>query len=198
VIAEIGSKWWQATGSAIVALIALGAYLRERRELDHRSSERLWPTFWLLTSLLFGVMAVGHIGDLGGRIGDLGRREARSEGWYADRRMLQVPLVGLITLVWITLSATAILRFPERRRRYLPTAVTILTLICFVAIRMISLHHVDSLLHRRHVVGIELGLVVEAALLIAIVALVERALRQVDDSGRPDERATTTAVPRSP
>jgi hypothetical protein len=198
VIAEIGSRWWEASGAVIVALAALRAYLRERSELNRENSDRLWPTFWLLTALLLGAMAVGHVGDLGGRIADLGRRQARTEGWYSDRRTLQVPLVGLITATWIALSATAIVRFPERRRRYLPTALTIFTLICFVAIRMISLHHVDSLLHRTHVVGIEFGLIVEVLLLIAVVVLIERALRQSGDARRPDERVTSSASPRSP
>lgn len=58
----------------------------------------------------------------------------------------------------------AIWRVPERRRRYLPAAIVVSSLICFAAIRMVSLHYVDALLYNHPIVGVRIGSIVELGL----------------------------------
>jgi hypothetical protein len=83
----------------------------------------------------------------------------------------------------------ALWRVPERRRRYLPTAIVVFSLQCYAAIRLVSLHHVDALLHRSELNGARLGALVEIGglLLTILVTLV------VVTSGRV--RSRTVAVP---
>ena len=78
---------------------------------------------------------------------DIGRDRARAGGWYDVRRSLQAWVIGSVAAVWAVTVAVAVWRVPERRRRYLPTAIVVFTLVCFVGVRLISLHQVDALLH---------------------------------------------------
>ena len=55
----------------------------------------------------------------------------------------------------------AVWRVPERRRRYLPAALVVFTLVCFAGIRIISLHQVDTLLYNRPIRGVRIVAIVE-------------------------------------
>jgi hypothetical protein len=131
----------------------------------------LWPTFWLLSAVFFLAMASARATDLGGLATELGRTEAVEHGWYADRRRFQALGAGLVGLGWLVTVAIALWRVPARRRRYLPAAVAMFTLMCFIGVRLISLHQIDGLLYRRQLAGAEFGAVMELALLAVAVLL---------------------------
>lgn len=121
------------------------------------------PAFWYAATLILGVMAVAHAGDLGGLIADVGRRGSQSEGWYGSRRLIQGLAVGGVAATTAVLGFFTMLRFPERRRRYLPMSLVLLGLICFDAIRLVSLHQIDTALYRTTVAGAEVGVLLELA-----------------------------------
>ena len=108
---------------------------------------------------------VGRLGDIGGLVTELGRARASDEGWYASRRPLQMALVAVVATTWFVLVAVAVWRVPERRRRYLPMSIVVVTLVAFAGIRLISLHHLDSVLYHRGLYGVRWAAVVELALL---------------------------------
>ena len=147
---------------------AAAAGWRERKRRP--GAPDLWPAFWFGTAGLLLVMAVGRATDAGNRLTDLGRTIAQSEGWYRHRHRLQVAAVGSVGLVWLLAVATTLWRVPARRRRYLPAAVAVTSLLGFVGIRLISLHKVDTLLERRHLFGVKVGAVLEL-LAVLVVAL---------------------------
>ena len=132
---------------------------------------RLWPTFWFATGGLLLIMALGRASNVSDLLTELGREQARSGGWYEVRRSLQAWVIGAVAAVWGVTVAFAIWRVPERRRRYLPTAIVVFTLVCFIGIRLISLHQVDALLHNRYVRGVTIGAVIEVGLLLLVVAV---------------------------
>lgn len=168
----------------LAAATALVLALIERRHV-HEHDRRLWPTFWFTTAVLLLLMGAGKAGNVSGLLADLGREQARSGGWYETRRTLQAWVIGAVTAIWACTVAIAVWRVPERRRRYLPPAIAVFTLICFVGIRMISLHQVDSLLQRHDVLHITISTIVEAGLLIAIVVVSAWRLPR-SDLERPD------------
>jgi hypothetical protein len=156
--------WLDSNGLRIAgyAAAALAAFLAGRRERPlARVNPNLWPTFWFLTSGLFLLMAVGRAADFGGVATELGRSEALSHGWYAERRKFQALVVGSLGAIWFIVVVVALWRVPERRRRYLPMAIVSFSLMCYAGIRIVSLHQVDAVLYRRHIAGAKVGSVAE-------------------------------------
>jgi hypothetical protein len=163
----LGSDWFRVVGYLVAAGAALIAGYREVRY--HRRNANLWPTFWFLTAAVLLMMAIGRSADLGGWVSELGRRMAHSEGWYANRRKPQAIVVGTLGAIWFGVVVASLWRVPERRRRYLPTALAVFTLLCFAAIRLISLHQVDAFF-RREVLGAQIETIVELSLLLLTIA----------------------------
>lgn len=155
----LGSNWLRVAMYAVAAAAAVLAARRERRRA--RVEVGLWPTFWLITAGLFLMMVVGRAANLGGLATELGRSEALSHGWYNNRRKVQAVVVGSIGATWFVTVVVALSRVPARRRRYLPAAVIVFTLMCFAGIRLVSLHQVDGLLERRNLAGVKVGAVLE-------------------------------------
>ena len=162
------SNWVRIGGYIVVAGLALIARRREGRRVvvgDH------WPPFWLWTAGLLVVMAIGRVGGVGDVIAEVGRSEARNSGWYGDRRPLQAAAVIVMGCAWLVAVTLACWRTPERRRRYLPFGLVIVTIGAFAAIRMVSLHQVDAVLYRRHIGDVRIGTVVEVTLLVLAGAM---------------------------
>ena len=126
-----------------------------------RRAADIWPTFWFLTSALLAVMALGRAAEIGELVSEFGRREAREEGWYEIRREYQAAAVATVGAIWFVAVVVAVWRVPERRRRYLPAALFVFTLVCFAGIRVISLHQVDTLLYNRPIHGVRIVAIVE-------------------------------------
>jgi hypothetical protein len=152
----------------LAAAVALVTWSREQRRAS--STPTLWPAFWLLSAVVFLGLAVARAADLGSLITQLGRNEAFSQGWYSHRRRFQALTIAAIGATWVIVVAASLWRVPARRRRYLPAALAQFTLMCFIGIRMISLHQVDSLLYRREVAGARVGTLLELVLLAIAVA----------------------------
>jgi hypothetical protein len=149
-----------------VILVGLALVARRRERSRASTVDGVWPPFWLLTAGLLVVMAVGRAGDIGSLVGDLARGRAVDSGWYESRRPLQAVVVVLLGLGWFVTVSMACWRTWDRRRRYLPMGLVVVTLAAFAAIRVVSLHQVDALLHRREISGARVGTVIEMTLLV--------------------------------
>ncbi len=167
----------------MVAALAAVWYVRERRAAERHDTD-WWPTYWLLTALVLISMGVGRVGSLGDAVAEIGREQARSSGWYERRRDIQAIAIIIISIGWFLGVLLAIWRFPPRRRRYLPSVITITALAAFAGVRVISLHQVDTVLYRRDVVGIRIVSITELALLAAAATtiLVVRGFASTADS----------------
>jgi hypothetical protein len=161
VISWMDSNWLRVVAYGVAAATCLHAGLRERRRRSIAPSRDIWPTFWLLTGTQLAVMALGRAAEIGELVSEFGRREAREEGWYEIRREYQAAAVALVGAIWFVAVVVAVWRVPERRRRYLPAALFVFTLVCFAGIRIISLHHVDTLLYNRPIRGVRIVAIVE-------------------------------------
>lgn len=158
-------SWADTNWMRVVAYIVVaGLCLLAGRRQDP-SDRGVWAPFWPMTGAVLMAMAVGRAGGIAEWIADLARSEARGDGWYETRRRYQAIVVGAIGSVWVISVFTACWRIPERRRRYLPMMVVVMTIGAYVAIRMVSLHQVDSLLYRRDLMGMRIGTLTEYVLL---------------------------------
>ena len=167
----VDSNWLRVAAYGVAAAASLHAGVRELRRRPSAWSRDIWPTFWFLTAALLAAMAVGRAADLGGLVSEIGRREARDEGWYEIRREYQAAAVASIGAIWLVAVIVAVWRVPERRRRYLPPALVVFTLICFAGIRVVSLHNVDALLYNRPIRGVRIVAIVELfGILLAILS----------------------------
>jgi hypothetical protein len=169
----LNSNGLRVTAYLAASFVCALAFWRERND---RRRTFLWPSFWLLTAILFLAMGVARSSDLPSLVTEAGRSEAARTGWYESRRPLQALVVMLVSGCWLVTVVVAIWRVPERRRRYLPTAVMAFTLICFAAIRAVSLHHVDQVLYNRPVHGVRIAALLELAGLAVATATVGVAL----------------------
>jgi hypothetical protein len=163
----LGSNWLRVAAYFAAAAAAVAAGLRERSRVEVGA----WPRFWFITAGLFVIIAFGRTVDLGQWVTQLGRGEAVSHGWYNHRRKIQVALVGAIGLTYLIAVVLVMLRLPDRRRRYLPAAVVVTSLLCFQGVRLVSLHQIDAVLYRRHIAGTQVGTVLELVGVSIAVAL---------------------------
>ena len=150
----------------LLAISALAARRHERATTYE--SDDTWSTMWLLVAGFLAASSLGRALDVVGQVGDATRSAAIEDGWYDARRWFQRIVVLAIVGSWSSAVLFAALRTPERRRRYVPIAVGVVTLAAFVLIRAVSLHSVDSV--TEHGVGpMDVGIVVEFVFL-AVVA----------------------------
>jgi hypothetical protein len=76
-----------------------------------------------------------------------GRDMARSEGWYGDRRPVQVVFIAVLAAMGVAGVVAVMWWLRGSLRRYRAAVVGIIYLVCFVIIRAASFHHIDRLLH---------------------------------------------------
>ena len=155
------NNWMRVVAYFVVAVLCVAAGRRQQPD-----DLGVWRPFWPMTAAVLLAMAVGpgrwdrRVDRRPGTVGGARRRVVRQ---LAAR--YQAVVVGAIGAAWVFSVLTACWRIPERRRRYLPMMIIVMTIGAYVAIRMVSLHQVDSLLYRRDLLGMRIGTLTEYALL---------------------------------
>jgi hypothetical protein len=130
---------------AVAVAAAVSGGLERRRAV--RCPE-LRPGVWFVVAGLFVLMAFGRAGNVGQAIAEVGRRGAQSSGWYQSRRSLQEVLVLAVGTIAVLLAAMLPAWTHERRRHYLPMVLVTFAVMAFAAVRIVSLHQLDDLMHR--------------------------------------------------
>ncbi len=171
----LDANWLRIFGYLVAGAAAVVVGRRERHLA--RSDLSLWPAFWFLTGGLLFIMALGRATDVGDWISQLGRQQALASGWYAHRRKYQAIVVGSVGAIWFVSVVVALWQVPERRRRYLPAAIVVFSLMCYAGARLVSLHQVDGLLYRRDLGGVKFDAVFELVGLAAAIVAILWALR---------------------
>lgn len=135
------------------------------------------------------VLGIAVTLDLGASLADLGRRLAGSEGWYRERRPMQAAAIlailgfGLVAAIVTWLLAG---RMVAALRIHL---LLLLSLCCYVAVRAISLHQVDTYLNwRPRNSGIRLGDIIELSLITVLATSVLLSRVPQCSASRPAEK----------
>lgn len=109
-----------------------------------RSPNRTEKTFWLMLSAILAFLMINKQLDLQSALTAIGRCVAKIQGWYDDRKNVQILFIATILIVSVFLGG---LLFKAMRRHLRFVWLAIIGSICllaFVAIRAIGFHHFDA------------------------------------------------------
>ena len=119
--------------------------IREARPQPNPTQWRTWK-FWAILSVLLLALGINKQLDLQTWLWLTGRAVARAQGWYEQRRWVQVIFTGGIALAGLMLLV-ALARFSRiGHGKYMVALLGVTFLVCFVVIRAISIDNVDKFL----------------------------------------------------
>lgn len=132
----------------LVAAACIGSAVTARQ---YRQPPRFGHT-WLLLVVLFVALAAMRLTGAEEGIRDVVREAMRQGGDYADRRGLQVPVIGALILLVGTgglLWIYRITRHPQGKRAAarIVAVTSAIVLLFLVGLRLFSLHSIDALLY---------------------------------------------------
>lgn len=139
------------------------------------------PFLWRVLACACVFLAVNKQLDLHNAVTSVGRRIARAEGWYQQRRTVQLVLVVGIALAGVAGLVWAFRRAGSDWRRHRLTFAGLILLVAFIGIRAASFHHLDGLL-RQEVGGFRLHALIEFAGIVLLFASALRASRPTRSS----------------
>ena len=132
-------------GAALLCLRALRLARAERAAGAQHSSH----TFWLAGAVGLLGLGVNKQLDLQSAFTELGRVLAKQQGWYEDRRVVQLAFI-VVVLAAALVGLGWLVRVSWKDARRLRLAIVgAAGLSAFVAVRASSFHHVDILLRQQ-------------------------------------------------
>jgi len=150
--------------AAALCFTARRAWTRSRLPQDRRIA-----ALWLLTGACLSFLALNRALGLDAGLTTLFRSMAMREGWYADRRALQL-LVVLLLAVGVVVVLLLGRRFASGRIPYPEVRIVLVAtvlLLGFVAIRACSFHYLDEVLGRT-LAGFRVGGLAEFAAILSV------------------------------
>ncbi|TBN38646.1 hypothetical protein EYE42_12190 [Paracoccus subflavus] len=142
----IGDPGWRGWATVLLYLAAMVIAWRASRATFPPATRLRERSFWMLTALILGFLAVNKQLDLQSALTALGRCMAHAQGWYGQRRLVQVAfLAGLAIAGVVFVAALLHLLRGSWPRSALP--VIGLVFVCtFVLMRAAGFHHMDRIL----------------------------------------------------
>lgn len=128
----------------------------------------LRPRFWLAMAAGLLVLGVNKQLDLQTLVSVLGRRAAKSMGWYDQRRTVQAAFIVLVGLIAVSAVVGIAWWIRSAFRRYWLAAVGGAYLASFIVLRAASFHHVDEVLYRIPGLGRNVNRVLELSGIVLI------------------------------
>lgn len=134
---------WMIVGMYLVASVSCWRLARKIPTTSHERHE------WRSIAVLFSVLGIIRLLDLPTAATEDIRHVAFSEGWYAQRQVVQLPFIVLIALSCVTVAIVSLIR---ARTESLPTSFALMGatfVMAFVMIRAASFHPVDQFIGKR-------------------------------------------------
>jgi hypothetical protein len=144
---------WLTVFAYFGAAIACGVAHRRRRASEHAW---VWPGLLVLLVLL----GINKQLDLQSWFTYVGKRTAIEQGWYADRRPVQVAFIVTLATVGVVCGAVLLHRLRGALARFRWALVGTVFLISFIVVRAASFHHVDIFL-KLEIAGIQPNWILE-------------------------------------
>lgn len=101
---------------------------------------------WLIITLIFTFLAINKQLDLQTFFTRSLRHLAFEQGWYGNRRALQVAFIAIISISGVTFIAGLCFYYSKYLHTHIFSLVGLSFLVCFILIRASSFHHVDIVL----------------------------------------------------
>jgi hypothetical protein len=130
---------WLTVIAYFGAAVACGIAHRRRRGAGHGW---VWPGLCVLLVLL----GFNKQLDLQSWFTEVGKRTALEQGWYEDRRSVQVAFIAALATTGLVVGSVALHRLRGALGRFRLALLGIVFLIAFIVIRAASFHHVDLFL----------------------------------------------------
>ncbi|MEQ9667510.1 hypothetical protein [Coleofasciculus sp. G2-EDA-02] len=162
--------WFTVVVYFITALLCLICALPHRLVFLQRVNRNLW--LWGFFALILVLLGINKQLDLQSWLTTVGKELAISQGWYQQRRMVQVQFIGGIVIAALILLSVIGRAVYAERRTYRLAFLGLMFLSCFIVIRASSFHHIDTLLGWQ-LVGLRMNWILEVGGIacIAIAAI---------------------------
>ena len=162
--------WLIVVGYLVAATLSVGAGLLRHRRTPEAPRRLEW--FWYGLALALVALAFNKQLDLQSYGTEFGARQAWQNGWYGDRRIVQVLFIRGVFAGGVAVALALLLLFRRSSPQHWLAIAGSVALLAFIAIRASSFHDVDILL-RDHVGGVSLNIALEGGgiLVIALAAL---------------------------
>ena len=114
-----------------------------------RSPKGAERAFWGVLALLMAALAVNKQLDLQSALTATGRCIAKMQGWYEDRRGVQVLFIEGVLIVAVLALIFGLYRMRKDIRRNGVAIIGLHVVVGFVAVRAVGFHHFDTLINTR-------------------------------------------------
>jgi hypothetical protein len=119
-------------------------FLAALRSPVHRET-----VFWSVLTLCLLALMVNKQLDLQTAVTAFGRCMAQMNGWYQDRRHVQLLFAIGVLVAAVVVAVVLLLTMRHSLRRIWPALLGLVCVMSFVAIRVLSFHHVDEMIGYR-------------------------------------------------
>lgn len=171
--------WFTVFAYVLAGWVSLRAFMVEKagKPRPYRKAipallrvlRRRWPrppvparraALWLMMAGLLFALGINKQLDLQSLVTDLGRILAHEQGWYEQRRTVQVAFIGIVGLLGAMGLGFVVWLARGQLRDFRLALGGMVFLGAFVLARASSFHHVDILIHTE-LVGVQLNWVFE-------------------------------------
>jgi hypothetical protein len=136
--------WFTAFAYLAATAACLMVFILDRRVAN--LGQPASPRFWLILAVLLLLLGINKQLDLQTLLNDVGRRIAKTQGWYQRRRIYQVIFIALVAgLGALAIGYFSWLARKQWKRNFVALLGTAF-LYVFVLTRASSIHHVDAAL----------------------------------------------------
>ena len=176
-----------ASSYAIASLACLYAAARNTQAADKDARDfSSGRYFWFTLSAALCLLAIAKLTGLQAFVGGQVRELARDDNLYDLRHPYQRAGNVAICIAAVAVFASGYLLWGKSSAWLAVPLGAAVILVAFVSVRALSLHEVDTLMYRRHLLGTQFGALIEFTLttLVVITALVAGVLAKRASSTR--------------
>jgi hypothetical protein len=125
--------------------------------------------FWISLSVLLIALGVNKQFDLQTLFTTIGRCAAKAEGWYSQRRHVQIAFILMLAGGAMAIGASTLWFLRRDLPRMSIALIGAFILVGFVVLRASSFHHMDLFINTR-LIGLRLNWIMEIGALAVIIA----------------------------
>ncbi len=151
--------WGTVLGYVLVSLAALHVAKTQPLKVCRR--------FWLVLALVLAALALNKQLDLQSALTAIGRCHAKANGWYENRRQVQIVFIAVLLLVSFAGTFALAHKFRGHLVALWPAILGIAFLSGFIAVRAVGFHHFDAFIGLR-VAQLKMNWILELGGLITI------------------------------
>lgn len=143
----IGDPTWRGWITVLLYLLTAGMALRVAgQEGFPPATRRREKLFWAMTALVIAALAINKQLDLQSALTAAGRCLAVAQGWYGQRRSLQLGFILALAMLALAFLVCLLVLMRKSGLRTVLPVIGLVFVCAFVLIRAVGFHHVDRML----------------------------------------------------